>query len=329
MNDPSPSDGNPYTGKQISWIEKYRPSTPAEVIGNKGTVDQFQRYIQTGEFPNLLITGPPGTGKSTLTLMIARTLHGSQWRSHTLVLDAINNPRVDTIRGRAGYFARIDPGENRPRLLIIEQAEPLAERAQRALRPILEQSIDRVRTIILCNNPSVILENVKSLCVTHRLAPVDANTIADHLWEIADTEDVQIDRDAISLLSEMANGDVRRAINSLQVVALVEDDPIDETRVKEILSTVSRAKVEDMLSHAIDGEYKKAKSQLDCLLSEGASGEEILVKAHSVAHDFDLFDQPNLDLINGIGEARYRLDVGGDALIQISALLANIADADH
>lgn len=311
-----------------AWTEKYGPDTINDIIGNEGIIKQFQQYSRTAEFPNILLAGPPGTGKSAVVLALARGLHGEQLERHTLRLDGINNQGRNAITHRAARFVRADYRGQPPRILIIEQAEVLTRGAQMALRPLMERHTNRVRIALVCNHSSPIVDGVQSLCAIYRFAPVEAEPIGKRLREIADAEELVLTEDAVAALVEIANGDVRRAINSLQAVAATEDEPIAASTVNHVLSTVRPEGVQEMLTEAMAGDYEEAKSRLDALLAEGVSGTDILVEARGVAHEFDVADESTLNLINQIGETQYRLNSGGEASIQLAAFLADLARHD-
>jgi len=59
------------------WVEKYRPKTLKEIVGQEEVVERLRGYVRSGNLPNLLFAGPPGTGKTTAALALAREFFGS------------------------------------------------------------------------------------------------------------------------------------------------------------------------------------------------------------------------------------------------------------
>ena len=66
--------------KLVPWIEKYRPSTFQEIVGNQDTVSRLSVFARDGNVPNIIIAGPPGVGKTTTILCLAKHLLGPSFR---------------------------------------------------------------------------------------------------------------------------------------------------------------------------------------------------------------------------------------------------------
>ena len=94
---------------QVPWVEKYRPKTLADVVGNSETVSRLQAIAQTGNLPNLILAGPPGTGKTTSVHALARQLLGSSYKDAVLELNASDARGIDvglhscSLFGQQGY----------------------------------------------------------------------------------------------------------------------------------------------------------------------------------------------------------------------------------
>lgn len=313
------------TSKREMWTEKHRPDSFEDVVGNDGIVTQFEHYSRTGEFPNMILAGPSGTGKSTVTKLLVKKLHGDEYQAHVHSLHGMDIRGVDSIRSRVRPFARSDHRESSPRLVIIKAAEVLVEDAQATLRPLMEDHTNRIRFVLLSNHTAPITAGIQSRCAVYRFSPVEDDAIADRLTEVSNSEGLSITEDALDAITEIADGDLRRAINTLQAVAASDDEPITESNVDRILTSVRPETVKNMLRAALAGDYGEAQIHLDTLLSEGISGDDILVEAHAIARNLDSVDASTLRLINRIGEAKHNLDTGGEASIQISSMLADVA----
>src|SRR5215813_14904307 len=128
----------------LMWVEKYRPLTLNQVIDQKEIVNGLRHLIDIpDEMPHLLFAGPPGVGKTTTALCIARHLLGEDWRKDTLELNASDERGIKMVRERVKSFAavfKLVTGSHNEqkmyRLMILDEADEMTPEAQTALRRI-------------------------------------------------------------------------------------------------------------------------------------------------------------------------------------------------
>jgi replication factor C small subunit len=310
------------------WVEKYRPRTLDKIIGQKDIVDRLKAYVHTKNLPHLLFAGGAGTGKTTSAVALARELFGENWRQVFQELNASDERGIQVVRTKIKDFARTAPIGNTPfKIIFLDEADSLTPDAQSALRRTMESYSHTCRFVLSCNYSSRIIVPIQSRCAVFRFRPLRNEDVTKCLKGIADEENISITQDALNAIVYIAAGDMRKAINSLQVAAAMEKK-ID---AEAIYKTTAAAKPEDvrkLLTTAIEGDLLKARDHLDVLLiNYGLSGEDILKQIHREIYELAIKDELKIQLVNQIGEVEFRLSEGSNDRIQLESLLAYFTNA--
>ena len=152
------------------WLEKYRPWVIKDIVGNEETVGRLEVLAQQGNMPNLILSGPPGTGKTTCVLALARALLGDAFKEGVLELNASDDRGIDVVRNRIKAFAQkkvtLPPG--RHKVIVLDEADSMTEGAQQAMRRTMEIYSSTTRFALACNQSEKIIEPIQSRCAVLR-----------------------------------------------------------------------------------------------------------------------------------------------------------------
>ena len=192
------------------WTEKYRPSTFSEVVGQDDIIKRVESFTNSLNLPHILFAGPAGTGKSTLALVIVKTLYGSNWKDNYLELNASDERGIQIVREKVKNFARTKALGNVPfKVIFLDEADALTQEAQQALRRTMENYSGTCRFILSCNYSSKIIDPIQSRCAIFRFKLLEKKDIDKVLKKISQNEKLQIDDNAIELIYEGSDGDCR------------------------------------------------------------------------------------------------------------------------
>jgi replication factor C small subunit len=305
------------------WVEKYRPETLDKVVGQGEVVRRLKGYVKKGMIPHMLFAGPAGTGKTTCAIAVARELFGENWQGSFQELNASDERGIQTVRTKIKEFARTAPLGDAPfKIIFLDESDSLTADAQAALRRTMERYSSTCRFILSCNYSSRIIEPIQSRTSVFRFRPLTRDEVAKFSQMVAEKEGLELKEDGLEALVYLAQGDMRRAINTLQVAATVSEI-IDADAIYKSSSSASPEIVVEMITKAIEGDFEGSRKVLDSLLLEyGLSGEDVIRSMHREIFKLNLDNGFKVDLIDRMGEAEFRLVEGGDERIQIEALLA-------
>lgn len=313
------------------WIEKYRPKALDEVVDQKEAVNGIRALLKTpATMPHFLFAGPPGTGKSTVALCVARQLMGASFRSLVLELNASDERGIGVVRERVKGFSQIvqsTPSGVQFGLAILDECDEMTKDAQTALRRIMETSSRTCRFILICNYQSGIIEPIQSRCSVFKFRQLEEAEAADHLAKICKAEKVDADPDVVKRIFEMSEGDLRRAINYLQVAATSsEGRKLDLAALAKILPEPESDLIREMLKLALQGDFMKARDVMYELMGKhGVSGREIVRGANRQVSRISEVGDRQAEVVRTLGECDFRLTQGANDDIQISAMLAQLS----
>ena len=308
------------------WIEKYRPKKLEDVAGQRHIIERLQAYVATKNVPHLIFAGPAGTGKTTSALALSKELFGDTWRQNFNELNASDERGIGIIRGKIKNFARTAPiGKNPFKIIFLDEADSLTSDAQAALRRTIERYTHICRFVLSVNYSSKIIEPIQSRCTVFRFRPLQPEDIKNYMRKIAQKEKLEITPDGLETLIYVARGDLRKAINVLQVGASISKK-ITAELLYETSATAKPEDVKNLINTALKGDFTQSRNILyELLITYGLSGEDIIKQIHRAIFDIPIPDESKIRLIDKTGEIEFRLTEGSNEHIQLETLLAQFA----
>jgi len=308
---------------QEIWTERYRPKDLDDVVGQKHITERLKAYVKSRNMPHLLLTGPAGTGKTTCSLALAKEMFGDQWKGNFIELNASDERGIDVVRGKIKEFARTAPlGEAEFKIIFMDEADALTSDAQAALRRTMERYSKICRFILSCNYASKIIDPIQSRCAVFRFSPLTSEAVKEYLMKVVTNEKIKIDDKALDALVHVARGDMRRAINSLQVAAST-GKAITIDIIYQTTGMAQPAEVMKMLETALSGKFIESRDKLDeIMITYGLSGQDVIKQIHSSLFDLTVTESERVRMIDKTGDIEFRIVEGSNERIQLEALLA-------
>lgn len=204
--------------KEFLWVEAYRPKTIQDTILPDDLKKTFQQFVDQGNIPNLLLSGPAGCGKTTVAKAMLEQL-GCDY----IVINGSMNGNIDTLRNDIRNFASSMSLQGGRKYVILDEADYLnANSTQPALRNFMEEFSKNCGFILTCNFKNRIIEPLQSRCsvidfkITKKSMPQLAAQMFKRITHILNSENVPYDKAAVAEVLTKHLPDWRRAINELQ-----------------------------------------------------------------------------------------------------------------
>lgn len=308
----------------MAWVERFRPREFEEIVGNEEAVSRLAQFAKNGNVPNIILYGPPGCGKTTVILCMARKILGSHMKEAVLELNASNERGLDVVRNKIKMFAQakvtLEPGKQK--LVILDEADAMTESAQQALRRIIEIYSKTTRFAFACNLFDKIIEPIQSRCAVVRFSRLNDEQLRSKMLSICKQMNVSYDDKGINAIIYTAQGDMRQAINNLQTT---HDGfgSITEENVFKVCDEPPPVVIETIIDSCLKSNLDGAENNLSHLYKLGYCTEDIVSSMFRVVKSYKMPEYTKLEYLKQIGITQIRIVQGVNSMLQMKGLISH------
>ena len=286
---------------QNLFVEKYRPKTLADIVLTNEERLYFESLKSKEEIPNLLFAGNPGTGKTTLSKIIANDILDCQY----LYINASDENGIDTIRSKVIGFASTKSLDGKLKLVLFDECDALTLDSQKALRNVIEEYSENTRFIFTCNYLFKVIPALQSRCQIFNLTP-PLDGVLNRVVSILKNEGITVpDTEKQRLVELVRSGypDLRRIINDIQKFSFTGTLVIKDKQAKGIANKVvekikGKTSPQELRKYVIEreqefsGDYLQLlKEMFEVLFETDTNANNLLVISEGMYKDAIVIDK--------------------------------------
>lgn len=313
------------------WVDKYRPKTLDDIVGNTEIINEFKMIAKNGNIPHMILSGSPGTGKTTSILCLAKILLKDQFNNAFIELNASDERGIEVVRNKIKLFCQkrtiLPAGSHK--IIFLDEADSMTKAAQQALRRIIELYTTSTRFILACNKSSSLIEAIQSRCSVRKFSYIDRESMKNRLAFICKAENKKFTNEGLYTLIDNSRGDMRKVLCYLQSICNVYKT-VNKKNALLLIDTPDVVMINSLIEQSLTCDFIEAEKTLDLLLKNGYSSLDIVqaifenIKSITVTEDSLLDTYEKLQIISEIGKIEMFLLQGCDSYLQLYSLISRI-----
>jgi len=307
----------------LMLIEKYRPKDLTDMVSHEEIIKTINRFIEKKSIPHFLFHGPPGTGKTSCILAIARKLYGENMKKMVLELNASDDRGINVVRDRIKEFCNTQMIHIKGiKLVVLDEADAMTASAQFALRRVIEKYTKNARFCLICNQVSKIIPAIQSRCMRFRFNPLKPEQCNIRIKEICQLENIPIENSTVNEIIKIGKGDMRKILNILESTNN-SYNKVNEETVYMCTGLPSFEDIKQIVNVLMTTDYEKAYNYLNELkIQKGFSVSDLVIE---LVRFVRMFYKKNiklkLNILKWFSDIDYSACIGASEKILISNIV--------
>ena len=330
---------------KVPWVEKYRPKNADEILLEPFIKTKIEKILETKSIPNMIITGEPGTGKTSTILFLAKEIYGNRYAENVLELNASDDRGLSIINNTIYPFCKKKTscisGNNfsndkilypNHKLVILDEADSITPKAQNLLSNIISEFRKNTRIVFICNDCTQIIESIQSRCMIIKYPRINSDNLYQKIKHICQTENIPYTESSITTLLFVSDQDIRQTINNLECI-YYSFGTLDEQSIYKLIDKPKPYYISEILKYCYQNDYVKTINIVKDLYNKGYTPNDILLTFMKYLFEFndasfnniiELKEETKLRIYEIIGLSYIRVNGGIDTLLQLCGCISKI-----
>ena len=308
----------------LPWVEKYRPTNIDDIILDKITKTKIVNFIEKEEISNMIMTGHPGTGKTSTIKCLAKDIFKEDYKECVIELNASDNRGLETINNSIIHFCKkkVTTKSNIPKLIILDEADNITKKAQNTLTNLMEKYNKTTKFAFTCNDYNKLVEGIQSRCIILKYNSIDNDYMKGRLISICEKEGIEYESEGIESIIFIAQGDVRYAINCLESTYF-GFNKITYENVYKICEKPPQLQVLSFINLCLSGNLELAVKEVLDLKNNGYCNNDILLTIMNVLKEMNISESNRMNMIESASNAYMIVNDGVDTDLQLLACICD------
>ena len=325
---------------KIPWVEKYRPTNVNDILLDPFIKQKIIKMLESKSIPNIILTGDPGTGKTTTILFLAKEIYGDKYCDNVLELNASDDRGLSIINNTIYPFCKKKTLSNNNesknnkypnhKLVILDEADSITPKAQNLLSNLITEFRNNTRIIFICNECTQIIESIQSKCMIIKYSKINYANLFQKIKYICDNEKLIYDDNGINTLIFTSDYDIRQIINNLECIKYTFNI-LNEESIYKLIDKPKPYYISKILQNCIIGNYAETINIVQNLYNKGYTPNDILLTfmkflfENNLHNKIDYFNEEIKISIYEIISLNYiRINAGIDTLLQLCGCITKI-----
>ena len=310
----------------LPWIEKYRPSKISDILFDDILREKFNRIITTKLYPNLILMGNPGVGKTSTLLAFVRQVTGRYYNEAVLELNASDNRGLDIVDKMIIHFCKkiVTDRNDKPikKFIIFDEADNITPKAQYVISDLIDQFNETTIFTFTCNDSTQIIESIQSKSIIVKFNKVSEKNMMFRLKEICSIEKITLSDDIIKEIITNSEGDMRSALINLEVINKGLKDK-DKKNFRSLMTNrIEKDLLDKILIAMIDGNYYDCVKYYQNIKKNGYSNIDIIFNLIGHVKIVDIKEDVRIKLMTRLSKTFVTLNDKSETDVQMYGLFS-------
>jgi replication factor C subunit 2/4 len=317
---------------KIPWVEKYRPKNSDEILLEPFIKEKIENILKSRSIPNMIITGEPGTGKTSTILFLAKQLYGSDYEENVLELNASDDRGLSIINNTIYPFCKKkssikDMNKPQHKLVILDEADSITQKAQNLLSNIISEFRKNTRIVFICNDCTQIIESIQSRCMIIKYPRINSDNMYMKIESICKAESIPYTKDGIETLLFVSDKDIRQAINNLECI-YYSFGSLNTNVIYQLIDQPKPYYIMEIINSCKKNDYVKTIGIVRSLCNKGYTPNDILLTFMKFlfenTENNNLEEEIKLKIYEIISLNYIRVNGGIDTMLQLCGCISKI-----